>query len=62
MPEITTPAKKIRPDGMAIAIRTHFSDEPMGPFDPTRAWLAVSHMGQSSFLTEEQVTDWTDVP
>ena len=50
--------KKTSPDGQAVAIRTIFEDDTPGPVS---AWLSVNHQGLATYLTEAQVTDWTDV-
>lgn len=55
------PGKKKSPDGLAVAIHTEFSDEPMHLGDVTKSWLAITSRGISTFLTAEQVADWTDV-
>lgn len=57
-PTPASPAKKVSPDGLAVAINTAFADD-----DPSgcRSWLSVSSRGISAYLTAEQVADWTAV-
>lgn len=55
------PLKKVSPDGQAVAIRTHFTDEAMHLGDATKSWLAVTGQGHTVWLTARQVTDWTEI-
>lgn len=57
----TPPAKKVSPDGTAVAILTHFEDAALHLGDVTKSWLAVTGQGHSVWLTAEQVADWVDV-
>jgi hypothetical protein len=57
----TEPGKKKSPDGLAVAIQTEFTDDPMHLGDVTKSWLAITSRGISAYLTVEQVADWIDV-
>lgn len=57
MPD-TAPAKKISPNGLAVAIRTVFEDDSPGAVS---SYLSVDSRGISTYLTESQVADWRTV-
>jgi hypothetical protein len=54
-------AKKSSPDGSAVAIRTKFTDEPMGLLDQTKSWLIATYDGTTGYMTEAEVADWPDL-
>lgn len=56
-PTPTPKAKKIRPDGNAIAIATEFPDDPD---QVVQSWQFADGM-TTGFKTAAQVADWTDV-
>lgn len=52
-------AKKVSPDGTAVAIRTQFEDDTPGAVS---SWLSVSGQGIATYHTAAEVKDWADIP
>lgn len=58
-PDYPLNAKKIAPDGTAVAIRTQFEDDTPGQ---VTSWLSVSGQGIATWHTTADVKDWADIP